>query len=341
MPTKQGPTFQSIMQNLKNRTFVPIYILMGEESYYIDQICEYIEEHVLSQEERDFNQMIYFGSDVTAVQVADMARRYPMMAEYQVIIVKEAQNIRSLEALEKYLKNPVKSTILVWCHKNGKIDARKKTIGLAQSLGVVFESKKLRDYQLPDFIRSYLNERKVSIDPKTSQIIADHIGADLSRLTSELDKVLISLPADNPIVTPEVVEKEIGVSKDFNAFELKNAIIQKDCFKANQIVKYFDNNPKAGSLYSFLPLLFSYFQSLMIVHYSPKRNTEQDIAAALDLRNTWGAKEFLIGQRNYSARKTMDIITKIREIDGKSKGLDNPNTSAGELMKELIFFILH
>lgn len=314
---------------------------MGEESYYIDQICEYIEEHVLSQEERDFNQTIYFGSDVTAVQVADMARRYPMMAEYQVIIVKEAQNIRSLEALEKYLKNPVKSTILVWCHKNGKIDARKKTIGLAQSLGVVFESKKLRDYQLPDFIRSYLNERKVSIDPKTSQIIADHIGADLSRLTSELDKVLISLPTDNPIVTPEVVEKEIGVSKDFNAFELKNAIIQKDCFKANQIVKYFDNNPKAGSLYSFLPLLFSYFQNLMIVHYSPKRNTEQDIAAALDLRNTWGAKEFLIGQRNYSARKTMDIITKIREIDGKSKGLDNPNTSAGELMKELIFFILH
>ena len=314
---------------------------MGEESYYIDQICEYIEEHVLSQEERDFNQTIYFGSDVTAVQVADMARRYPMMAEYQVIIVKEAQNIRSLEALEKYLKNPVKSTILVWCHTNGKIDARKKTIGLAQSLGVVFESKKLRDYQLPDFIRSYLNERKVSIDPKTSQIIADHIGADLSRLMSELDKVLISLPTDNPIVTPEVVEKEIGVSKDFNAFELKNAIIQKDCFKANQIVKYFDNNPKAGSLYSFLPLLFSYFQNLMIVHYSPKRNTEQDIAAALDLRNTWGAKEFLIGQRNYSARKTMDIITKIREIDGKSKGLDNPNTSAGELMKELIFFILH
>jgi DNA polymerase III, delta subunit len=258
-----------------------------------------------------------------------------------VIIVKEAQNIRSLDALEKYLKNPVKSTILVWCHKNGKIDARKKAVGLAQAVGVVFESKKLRDYQLPDFIQSYLKERKVSIDPKACQIIADHIGADLSRLTSELDKVLISLPADNLRVTPEVVEKEIGVSKDFNAFELRNAIVQKDCFKANQIVKYFDNNPKAGSLYSFLPLLFSYFQSLMIVHYSPRKNTEQDIAAALDLRNTWGAKDFVIGQKNYSARKTMDIISKIRDIDGKSKGLDNPNTGAGDLMKELIFFILH
>ena len=135
--------------------------------------------------------------------------------------------------------------------------------------------------------------------------------------------MLISLPADNLRVTPEVVEKEIGVSKDFNAFELRNAIVQKDCFKANQIVKYFDNNPKAGSLYSFLPLLFSYFQSLMIVHYSPRKNTEQDIAAALDLRNTWGAKDFVIGQKNYSARKTMEIISKIRDIDGKSKGLDN------------------
>ncbi len=252
MPAKQGSTFQSIMQDLKNKKFAPIYMLMGEESYYIDQISDYIAEHVLSPEERDFNETICFGSDVTAVQVADMARRYPMMAEHQVIIVKEAQNIRSLEALEKYLKNPVKSTILVWCHKNGKIDARKKTLGLAQSVGVVFESKKLRDYQLPDFIQRYLKERKVSIDPKSCQIIADHIGADLCRLTSELDKVLISLPADNLMVTPEVVEKEIGVSKDFNAFELRNAIVQKDCFKANQIVKYFDNNPKAGSLYSFL-----------------------------------------------------------------------------------------
>ena len=341
MPAKQGSTFQSIMQDLKNKKFAPIYMLMGEESYYIDHISDYIAEHVLSPEERDFNETICFGSDVTAVQVADMARRYPMMAEHQVIIVKEAQNIRSLEALDKYLKNPVKSTILVWCHKNGKIDARKKTLGLAQSVGVVFESKKLRDYQLPDFIQRYLKERKVSIDPKSCQIIADHIGADLSRLTSELDKVLISLPADNLMVTPEVVEKEIGVSKDFNAFELRNAIVQKDYFKANQIVKYFDNNPKAGSLYSFLPLLFSYFQSLMIVHYAPQKNTEKDIAAALDLRSIWGAKDFVIGQKNYSARKTMDIISKIRDIDGKSKGLDNPNTGAGDLMKELIFFILH
>ena len=341
MPAKQGVTFQTIMQDLKNRNFAPFYLLMGDESYYIDSISDYIASHVLSPEECDFNQTICFGSDVTAVQVADMARRYPMMAEYQVIIVKEAQNIRSLEALEKYLKNPVKSTILVWCHKNGKIDARKKVIGVAQSVGVVFESKKLRDYQLPDFIQNYLKPKKISIDPKSCQMIADYIGADLSRIVSELDKILIYLPEDDRRITPEVVEKEVGVSKDFNAFELRNAIVSKDVFKANQIIKYFDNNPKAGSLYSFLPLLFSFFQNLMIVHYSPNKSFEQDIARALDLKSAWGSKDFITGLRNYSARKTMEIISKIREVDGKSKGLDNPNTGAGELMKELIFFILH
>ena len=341
MPTKQGVTFQAIMQDLKNRNFAPFYLLMGEESYYIDTISDYIASHVLLPEECDFNQTICFGSDVTAVQVTDMAKRYPMMAEFQVIIVKEAQNIRSLEALERYLKKPVKSTILVWCHKNGKIDTRKKVIGLAQAMGVVFESKKLRDYQLPEFIQNYLKSKKATIDPKSCQMIANHIGSDLSRIVSELDKILIYLPNDNRRVTPDIVEKEIGVSKDFNAFELRNAIVSKDIFKANQIIKYFDNNPKAGSLYSFLPLLFSFFQNLMILHYTPNKSSEQDIARALDLNSTWGIKDLITGLKNYSARKTMDIISKFREVDGKSKGLDNPYTGAGELMKELIFYVLH
>lgn len=341
MSTKQGTTFQSVMQDLKARKFSPIYILMGDEAYYIDRISDYIANNVLTPEERDFNQTICFGADVTAVQVADMARRYPMMAEYQVIIVKEAQNIRTLDALEKYLKNPIRSTILVWCHKNGKIDARKKVLPLAQAVGVVFESKKIREYQLEDFIQNYLKPKGVSIDSKSCQMITDHVGADLSRLTSELDKVVLSLSENNLRITPEVVEKEIGVSKDFNAFELRDAIVRKDIFKANQIINYFDKNPKAGSLYSFLPLLFSFFQNLMIVHYSPQKQSENDVAKFLDLRSSWGAKDYFIGLRRYSARKTMEIISKIRDTDAKSKGLDNPNTSAGELMKELIFFILH
>lgn len=341
MATK-GATFQAIMADLKARKFSPIYILMGEEAYYIDQIADYIAENVLSPEERDFNQTIVFGADTTAVQVADMARRYPMMAEYQVVIVKEAQNIRSLDALEKYLKAPVESTILVWCYKNGKIDGRKAVVSLAASVGVVFESKKMREFELPNFIENYLKQHQATIDQKASQMIADHIGSDLSRLTSELDKVLVSFAGKTDRrVTPEIVEEQIGVSKDFNPFELKNAIVSKNVFKANQIVKYFDSNPKAGSIYALLPMLFTFFQNLMIAHYAPQKRNENDIADALDLKSAWGAKDYLTGMRYYSPRKTLDIISKIREIDAKSKGLDNPNTSAGDLMKELIFFILH
>ena len=337
MPAKQGKTFQDIMKDLKARRFSPIYILMGEEAYYIDQITNYIAENVLTPAEQDFNLNICFGADVSAVQVTDMAKRFPMMAEYQVVIVKEAQNIHSLDALEKYLKNPAKTTILVWCHKNGKIDARKKVISLAEAHGVVFESKKLKEYQLAGFMQNYL----AAIEPKATQMMADHIGADLSRLTSELDKVALSLSENDKRITPDIVEKEVGVSKNFNTFELRDAIVNRNVFKANQIVNYFISNPKAGSLYSFLPLLFSYFQNLMIVFYSPNNKSESDIAQILGLKNNWGAKEYIIGMRNYSARKTMDIIAKIREVDAKSKGLNNVSTGAGDLMKEVIFFILH
>lgn len=314
---------------------------MGEEAYYIDQITNYIAENVLTPAEQDFNLNICFGADVSAVQVTDMAKRFPMMAEYQVVIVKEAQNIHSLDALEKYLKNPAKTTILVWCHKNGKIDARKKVISLAEVHGVVFESKKLKEYQLAGFMQNYLAAKKITIEPKATQMMADHIGADLSRLTSELDKVALSLSENDKRITPDIVEKEVGVSKNFNTFELRDAIVNRNVFKANQIVNYFISNPKAGSLYSFLPLLFSYFQNLMIVFYSPNNKSESDIAQILGLKNNWGAKEYIIGMRNYSARKTMDIIAKIREVDAKSKGLNNVSTGAGDLMKEVIFFILH
>lgn len=340
-----GTTFASIMQNLKLGTYLPIYILMGDEPYYIDQISDYISEHALKPEEKDFNLSIVFGSDTTAKQVIDVARRYPMMSERQVVVVKEAQNIKNIDALETYLRNPMPSTVLVWCHKNGTIDRRKKSsaaiITMASQLGVVFESKKLRDRELPGFISTYLKANKATIDDKSAQMIADHVGADLSRLTSELDKVLVSFTSNDRRVTPEIVERQIGVSKDFNAFELRNAIVTKDVFKANQIIKYFDTNPKAGSLYSFLPMLFKYFQNLMISYYAPDRNNGNALAKFLELPSAWAVKDYQTGMRNYPAMKTVQIIYKIREIDAKSKGLDNPNTSGGDLMKELIFFILH
>ena len=342
MADAKNVSFDSIMADLEARRFAPVYYLMGEESYYIDKISDYIAEHVLQPEERDFNQTVLFGSDVTASQVADYARRYPMMSEYQVIIVKEAQNIKQTEALEKYFKQPLASTILVICHKNGNVDGRKREyVKAIQSAGVLFESKKLRDRDLPVFIENYLRTRNVSIDAKSTQIIADSIGADLSRLSSELDKVILSLPEQDRRVTPQVVEDQIGVSKEFNGFELRDAIVNRNVFKANQIIKYFDENPKAGSIYAFLPLLFNYFQNLMIAYYAPNNKSQEAVAEWLELRNSWAAKDYMIGMRNYTGTKVMQIIGKIREIDAKSKGLDNPNTPPGELMKELIFYILH
>ncbi len=341
MAESKTATYESIMNDLKARKFAPIYYLMGDEAYYIDKISDYIANNVLLPEERDFNQTVMFGSDVSASQIVDAAKRYPMMSEYQVLIVKEAQNLRNTEALDVYLQKPLTSTILVMCHKNGTIDKRKKLAGIVEKAGVLFESKKLRERDLPPFIEKYLQARGASIDPKSQQLIADSIGADLNRLTSELDKVLIALPENDKRVTPQVVEDQIGVSKDFNSFELRDAIVNRNVFKANQIIKYFDENPKAGSIYSFLPMLFNYFQNLMIAYYCPQRDNPDAVAKWLDLRSSWAAKDYMTGMRNYAGMKVIQIISKVREIDAKSKGLDNPNTPAGELMKELLFFILH
>ena len=338
MATKQ--TFDTIMRDLKARKFCPIYILMGEESYYIDVISNYIENNVLLPEERDFNQTVVYGVDVSAVQVVDMAKRFPMMAEYQVVVVKEAQNIKDWEKLERYLDNPLKSTVLVICYKNGAIDARRKVIAKASSVGVVFNSEKLKDHAIPAFIEGYVKEKGATIDAKAKSMIADFIGSDLSRVTSEIDKVLISLPEDDKKVTPEIVEDKIGISKDYNVFELRNALVNRDAAKAFRIVKYIDNNPKTVSFYSFLPPLFSFFQNLMIAQFVKDRRSTREVAMALGMKSEWGAKDYVKAMETINGVKTMQIIHQIRVADAKSKGVNNPNTSPGELLKELVSFIL-
>ena len=339
---KATVTFDAIMRDLKSGKYAPVYILMGDESYYIDRITDYIAENVLDPDDRDFNQTVVFGADTTAAQVVDMAKGYPVMpAAHRVVIVKEAQGLKSLDALERYFEKPLASTLLVIAYKNGTIDRRKKVVGKAEAVGGVFESKKKRDYELPTFIETYLKKNHVAIDPKSAAMIAEHIGADLSRLISELDKVMISLPDDNRRVTPDIVEREIGVSKEFNIFELRTAIIERNVFKANQIVKYFDKNPKAGSLFSCLPLLYTFFQNLMVAFYAPDKNNDNNLAAFLELKSVWALKDYRVGMRNFSAMKTLQILAKIRETDAKSKGLDSLNTSTDDLMRELIFFILH
>ena len=340
MATKEiGITYESIMHDQVEQKYAPVYLLMGDEPYFIDKISAYIEENVLQPEEKDFNQVVAYGADVTVSQVIDMAREFPLMAARRVVIVKEAQGIKSWEGMDKYLSSPVQTTILVICYKGGKAD--RGVVAKAKSSGVVFESNKKRERELPAFVETYVKMQKAVVDHKAASMIAEHVGSDLSRLTSEVDKVLISLPKDDRRITPEIVEEQIGISKDFNVYELKKAVIEKDIFKTNQIMNYFDNNPKAGSLYAVVPLLFNYFQNLMIAYYAPERYNENSVATILGLKNPWGAKDYITGMHNYTAMKVMQIIHMIKSIDARSKGLGNISASTSDLAKELMFFILH
>jgi len=334
-------SFESIMSDLRAHKYAPVYYLMGEEPYYIDRIADYLAENVLHPEERDFNMSVMYGSDVTGAQVADAARQYPMMAERILVMVKEAQNMRQTDALEKYLEKPSPQTVLVMVHKNGVLDRRKNFAKQIEKVGVVFDSKRLKDRDLIPFIENNVKMEGAVIDPKSAQMMADSIGSDLNRLMSELKKLVLALPENDKRITPERVAGQIGVSKDFNAFELRDAVVNRNVYKANLIINYFDKNPKAGSIYAFLPMFFNFFQNLMIAYYCPQRQSQEAVAKWLDLRSPWAAKDYLTGMRNFTGVKVMQILSKIREIDAKSKGLDNPGTPAGELMKELIFFILH
>lgn len=245
MPEKKSVvTFDTIMRSLKKGEYQPVYLLMGDEPYYIDAITDYIQQHVLTPDEQAFNQDVVFGADVTVGKIVDMAMSYPMMAAHRVVIVKEAQNVRQLDKLEKYLAKPLQTTILVIAYKNGTVDRRKKWVAGADRNGVVFESKKMRDWQLPGFIKGWLATHKAAADDKSASMIAEHVGADLHRLTSELNKLLVVLPENDRRVTPEVVERNIGISKDFNWFELRDAIVKRDVVKANMIMKYFTSNQK-------------------------------------------------------------------------------------------------
>ena len=336
---RSAVTFDGVMSDLKARKFAPVYLLAGEEPYYIDKIADYITDNALAEEERDFNQIILYGLDSTPMQIMDAAHAAPMMAQYQVIILREAQNMKGIAQLEKYLKSPIPSTILVICYKE-KLNDHKGWIAEAQKNGVLFETKKLYDRELPGFIQDYLGSRGATIDQKSMMMLSDHIGTDLSRLASELDKLLISLPADNRKITPAIVEEQIGISKDFNLNELRDAVSRKDILKVNRIANYFYKNPAAGDLHAVVPVLFSYFQTLMQAYYCPDKNNSAALAQYLGLRADWMVRDYNTGMRNYTAMKTMQIIQMLRLTAAKSNGIDS-KAADSELMKELFFFILH
>lgn len=340
MAKSVGPNYQDIIKEVEQRRFVPVYLLMGEESYYIDMISDTIAATVLTEEEQGFNQMVMYctrETDVTNIITA--AKRYPMMAEYQVVIVKEAQNLLRIDELTDYVLNPLRSTILVICYKNGTVDKRKKLVAAIQKNGVVYESQKLNERALPIFISDYLKTKQKTIDTNASMMMADHIGADLNRLASELDKLVIALPKGESKITADLVEENVGISKEFNNWELRNALMVKDVFKANRILSYFESNPKANPAIPTLAVLFSLFASMMQGYYAPEK-TEFGLANHLGI-SPYQAKELLATMKLYSARKTMDIIAKIRETDAKLKGIEKGNATDGEIMRELLFFILH
>ena len=337
---KQEITCDDILKELRAKQYRPVYYLMGEEPYYIDLIADYITDNILTETEKEFNLTVVYGADVDIATVINAAKRYPMMSEHQVVVVKEAQNIRNMEELSYYLQKPLLSTILVICHKHGVLDRRKKLAAEIEKTGVLFESKKVKDAQRPAFITSYMKRKGIDVEPKATAMLADFVGADLSRLTGELEKLIITLPKGHTRVTPEQIEKNIGISKDYNNFELRSALVEKDVLKANKIIKYFEENPKTNPIQMTLSLLFGFFSNLMLAYYAPEKS-EQGIANMLGLRTPLQAKDYLASMRRYNGVKTMQIIGEIRYADAKSKGVGNPSLSDGDILRELVFKILH
>ena len=332
-------TYEQIFTDLRAKKYAPVYLLMGEEGYYIDLLSNYMQNKILDDTEREFNLTILYGKDTDMSSVINAAKRFPMMSEYQIVILKEAQQIKKWDELQFYLKNPLRSTILVFCYKYGKFDARQKVYKEIQKQGVVFESAKLRDYQIQPWIKKYLQERKKPADEKAIALLSEFLGNDLSKISNELDKLLIGMTASETRITPELVERNIGISKDFNVFELQKALVQNDVLKSNRIIKYFAENPKSHPIEMFLPQLFKFFSNIMLYHYLQDKS-DASVAKALGV-HPYFAKDFAAASKRFNAWKTMNIISEIRQTDARSKGIKNPNTSSGELMRELIFKILH
>ena len=333
-------TFEQIVTEIKARKYRPVYLFMGDEPYYIDELTNMLTETVLPEEERDFNQSILYGMETNVTAVITMARSYPMMSDHQLIVIKEAQNLSKIEELEVYVKNPLKSTILVLNYKGGSLDKRKKLYAEIDKNGAIFESKKIPEYKIPAFITSYILSKGLSIDQKSAQMLSDYLGNDLSKLINEIAKLLIAIPSGQMRITADLIEENIGISKDFNNFELLNAIINKNIFKVNQIADYFEKNPKNNPMIMTMSVLFNFFSNLMICYWA-KNKTEQGFATELGLRNPYQAKDYVIALKNYNAFKCMEIIGLLRIYDAKSKGVDNNSAPDGELLKELLYKITH
>ncbi|MDT0554599.1 DNA polymerase III subunit delta [Patiriisocius hiemis] len=325
----------TIINTIKSGTIHPIYFLMGEEAYFIDTISSYIENNILSEEEKGFNQVVLYGRDVTVDEIVSNAKRYPMMAERQVVIVKEAQDLsRTIENLVSYAENPQPTTVLVFCYKYKKLDARKKLAKTIKNTGVLFESKKLYDNQVPDWIKGVLATKGYTITPKAAQMLVEFLGNDLGKVNNEIQKLQLILP-DGKQITPQDIEENIGISKDFNNFELQNAIGARDIKKAYAIVQYFAQNPKNHPIVMTVSLLYSFFSKLLTYHsLSNKANASKALGV-----NPYFIKDYQLAASNYPMKKVSAIITAVKEADLKSKGVGASNMPQGDILKELLVTI--
>jgi len=328
-----------IVSDIKSGNIKPVYFLMGNEPYYIDKISEFIEENILSEEEKGFNQQVLYGRDVTIEQISDNAKRFPMMAERLVIVVKEAQDLsRSIEKLVTYVENPQPSTVLVICYKYKTIDKRKKLYKALQKSGVVYESKKLYENQIGEWIRRVLSGKRYQIESKAAVMLVEFLGDNLSKISNELDKLMVVLP-EGSTITASHIEENIGISKDYNNFELRKAVGERNVYKANMIINYFAKNQKANPIIVTISLLNSLFTQLLMYH-SLSDKSKNSVARALKV-NPFFVSDYSTAAKNYPMRKVSQVIAYLREADVKSKGVGANALPSGDILKELLFKIIH
>ena len=343
-------TYEEIIRDLKNKIYHPVYFLHGDEPYYIDMISDFIENNVLNEMEKEFNQTVIYGRDCDMLSVISTAKRYPMMANYQVVIVKEAQDIKNLiskagkeedddeHPLISYLKHPQKSTVLVFCYKYKTLDKRTKIAKALDKNGTLFESKKMYDNKLPDWITRYAGSKGYTIEERAAVLMSEYIGNDLTRLTNELDKLTINIPKGKIIDTSHI-EQYIGISKEFNVFELQNALGIKNVLKANQVINYFASNEKNNPMVLTLGNLIGYFNKLMMYHMLNDKS-EKSVASELGV-HPFFVKDYSKAAANYKPAKLVEIFSLLREYDLRSKGVNNESAAHGDLLKEMIYKILH
>lgn len=312
---------------------------MGDESYYIDSITESLMEVLMTESEKEFDLAVVYGKDTDMRQVISLARQYPMMAKHRVVLVKEAQDIKDMDTLSIYLEKPMPSTILILNYKNGSLDKRKKLASELDKMGILFESKKLYDNELPGWISSYAKSKGLGIDERTSELLAEYLGSDLGRIVGELEKLSITMPAGETRITPALVERNIGISKEYNDFELQSALVTKNILKANKIALYYGKNPKGNPLVKTVALLSGFFSNLMLYHYLVDKSPAA-VASELGIA-PFRVREFAEAARNYNALKTMNIISLFRSYDAKAKGFESKSIPDAELLKELLYKIMH